>query len=166
MQPLDYAHPRRSGEDRRQFSARTIYTSLFNPRRKAMRRKADKRNPMLDVYGWGHMLAAIALILFSMTDASFTLLLILQGGEELNPVMDYFLQMGTSEFFTAKMLMTFFSIFFFIACWNFLAFSFFRVKNFLFASLLIYTVLISYEITLLREAYPSFPSLTVENPAF
>lgn len=166
MQPLDYAHPRRSGEDRRRFTTRTIYTSLINPRRQSMRRKADKRNPMLDVYGWGHMLAAIALTLFSMTDASFTLLLILQGGEELNPVMDYFLQMGTSEFVAAKMLMTFFSIFFFIACWNFLAFSFFRVKNFLFASLLIYTILISYEISLLRQAYPSFPSLTVESPAF
>lgn len=157
IQPLDYERPRRSNTDRRRFSATTIYTSLLNPRRKNSRRSADQRFPMLDFYNWHHMLAAIALIMFSVTDATFTLLLLLQGGEELNPVMDYFIRMGNFQFFAAKMLITFFSIFFFVACWNYIAFSFFRVRNFLYASLIIYTILVAYEITLLRQAYPNFP---------
>ncbi len=153
--PLDYEIPQRQLDDRRQFSVKTITTSLMNPRRRYCRRQEDKKYPILDVYGWPHMLCAVALMLFSISDAIFTLLLLQQGGKELNPVMDYFLQMGIFEFISAKMLITFLCVFFFVASWNFLIFRYFRVRNFLFASLLIYTVLIIYELTLLAKAYPA-----------
>ncbi|MCB1756249.1 MAG: hypothetical protein KDJ38_12040 [Gammaproteobacteria bacterium] len=155
-QPLDYVSPRRKTLDRRRFSGKTVYYSLVKPRRRHCRRLEDKHYPINDIYGWPEMLSAIALVVMSCTDAVFTLLLILQGGKELNPFMDYFLQIGTFEFVAAKMLITFFSIFFFVASWNFLVFSFFRVRNFLFAALVIYGTLIAYELTLLSKAYPEF----------
>lgn len=155
-QPVDFEVPRRQPNERREFSVRTIYNSLTKPRRRDTRREQDAVNPILDFYGWTEMLSAMALVLFSITDATFTLLLILKGGEELNPVMDYFLQMGVFEFVAIKLLMTSLCAFSFVACWNYLAFSFFRVRYFLFVSIAMYSVLIAYELKLLNVAYPNF----------
>ncbi len=153
-QPLDYVQPRRKVHNRRKFSTKTIFNGFINPRRKSNRRVDDKPYAILDNYGWVEMLCAIALLVFSFTDATFTLLLIDRGGEELNPVMNYFLQRGTSEFIAVKMLIPFLTVFFFIASWNFLFCSLFRTRNIMFFCLLIYTVLIAYELTLLAQAYP------------
>jgi hypothetical protein len=155
-QPLDYASPQRQPLDRRSFSGKTIVVCALKPRRKNSRREDDQKHAMLDVFGWPEMLCAIALITLSCTDATFTLLLLLQGGEELNPFMKYFLGLGNFEFVAVKMLLSMFGIFFFIACWNFLAFSVFRARNLLFAAIAMYVLLIAYELRLLNEAYPSF----------
>ncbi len=155
-QPVDFELPRRQAVERRQFSIKTIYNSLTSPRRRDTRREQDTVYPILDFYGWTEMLSAMALILLSLTDATFTLLLILKGGEELNPVMDYFLQMGVFEFVANKLFMTSLCAFSFVACWNYLVFSFFRVRYLLFVSIAMYVVLIGYELTLLNVAYPEF----------
>ena len=163
-QPRDYAEPRRQGHDRRKFSFRTIYIALTNPRRKRSRREEDARDAILDNYGWTEMLSAVALMLFSCVDASFTLLLLARGGEELNPVMNYFLQIGIAPFIAAKMAITVFGVFFFVAAWNFLAFTFVRVRFFLFISIGMYVALIVWELHLLSQAYPEyFPALPFLN---
>ena len=158
--PRDYAEPRRQSRDRRKFSFRTIYYALTNPRRQRSRRQEDARNAILDNYGWTEMLAAVTLMLFSCVDASFTLMLLAKGGEELNPVMNYFLQLGVAPFIAAKMAITVFGVFFFVAAWNFLAFAFIRVRFFLFISIGMYVALIIWELHLLSQAYPKhFPPL-------
>ncbi|MDO6460777.1 DUF5658 family protein [Granulosicoccaceae sp. 1_MG-2023] len=159
-QPRDYAEPRRKGGDRRKFSFRTIYFALTKPRRLRSRREEDARDAVLDHYGWTEMISAVTLMVFSCIDASFTLMLLARGGEELNPVMNYFLQLGVGPFIAAKMLITVFGVFFFIATWNLLAFSVVRVRAFLFVSIGMYIALIVWELHLLSHAYPAhFPRL-------
>jgi len=153
--PITQENARRATQERRRYTIQTLYRGLVKPRRRHSRRASDT-HPVQDYYGWTHMLSAIALIVFSCTDASFTLLLLLQGGEELNPVMNYFLGFGNFEFFAAKMVITLFGIFCFVACWNLVTFARLRVRNFMFFSLGMYSVLIVYEIYLLRQALPGF----------
>ncbi len=153
-QPLDYVTPKRALTDRREFTAKTIFKGFITPRRKKARRSNDSY-ALIDVYGWPQMLASVILLVLSATDAIFTLIIIGQGGEELNPVMDYFLSLGTSEFMNIKMLIPTICIFFFVSCWNYRFFSLFRMCSFIFFSLAIYAVLVAYELVLLHTIYPN-----------
>lgn len=152
-QPLDYVTSKRTLADRRNFTAKTIFRGFIKPRRKQARRTSDV-HALIDYYGWGPMIASIMLIVLSACDAAFTLIIINNGGEELNPIMDYFLQLGTPIFVYVKMLVPLCCIFFFVACWNYKFFSIFRMRLFLLFSVAMYIVLIAYELVLLNRIFP------------
>ncbi len=152
LQSVDYPTLRRESSDRRDFNATTIFKGLINPRRINTRRSSDIHT-LMDVYGWSQMLSSIILLTLSAADAVFTLIIIQRGGEELNPIMDYFLLLGTSEFIYIKMLIPCLCIFFFVASWNYRFLSIFRMCTFVYMSLSIYVVLVIYELFLINTNF-------------
>ena len=48
----------------------------------------------------------ILILLLTICDATFTLHIIANGGLEVNPIMNYFLEMGVWQFLVAKFLLT------------------------------------------------------------
>jgi hypothetical protein len=60
----------------------------------------------VDRYGYPATFAFFVTLLFSLADAFFTMKLVAAGAEELNPVMNYFLQFGPVPFVVAKYLLT------------------------------------------------------------
>jgi hypothetical protein len=55
---------------------------------------------------WQFIILPLALVLFSIFDAHFTLICIQRGGEELNPLMRLALNQGPGTFIFIKMLLT------------------------------------------------------------
>jgi hypothetical protein len=57
-------------------------------------------------YGPSLLAAALCTIVLSVVDAYFTLDLVGRGAEELNPIMDYYLEKSPLIFFSVKYLLT------------------------------------------------------------
>ena len=101
---------RRSGTDRRKTPL-----SVFNPfcaaRRRELRRQSDRSQlKLLDHYNPKILYLVTLILILSMIDALFTLLLMERGARELNPVMTFFLQYGPLVFMTAKHILTSMSV--------------------------------------------------------
>ncbi len=140
---------RRSGVDRRAFTARTLITCLISPRRSRGRRASDRKYPMLDVFDSSAMLLAVTLMLLSLADAFFTLNILARGGEEVNPVMNYVLQFGTFAFVAVKVVLTAIPAVVLVASGNYKLFGVVRVRSILAAAIGAYAGLVLYEIGLL-----------------
>lgn len=95
------------------------------------------------------MMCVLLLTVFSILDAVFTLTLLSRGGTELNPVMNFFLQMGTAPFMIAKMLLTTAPAIVLIASSNLMLFNTIRARSVLGALIGMYAGLLTYEIGLL-----------------
>jgi hypothetical protein len=80
---------------------------LFNGRRERFRRDEDMGKAFIfDRYNQKLFLAITAILILSILDAVLTLVVIQRGATELNPVMAYFLDHGTSTFIVAKYVLT------------------------------------------------------------
>jgi hypothetical protein len=98
---------RRSGIDRRRDNGSLSGKYLWKGQRGTPRRKADrKKDYRVDRYDSKIVLAVFSILLLSFLDAALTLYLIHRGAAELNPVMNFFLQMGPMPFFVVKYLLT------------------------------------------------------------
>jgi len=95
---------RRSGKDRRQKGFKGIF---YYRRRRFVRRASDRRKiVLLDKYN-GSVLGLMGVVLLlSLIDAWFTLILIDRGAVELNPVMDFYLKLGPAIFVWVKYMLT------------------------------------------------------------
>ncbi len=138
-------------DDRRQQHLRSFFFSLFMRRRKAQRRTDDRHKPhYLDIHEPIYMYVAVAILILSSIDAVFTLTLLTRGAEEANPVMLYFMEINTATFVAVKMALTVASVVLLVAHRNFwLLKKTIRVETLLFASLVMYLLLINYELVLL-----------------
>lgn len=73
--------------------------------------KADGQKVLFfDYYGTVTFITILIILLLSIADACFTLHLLSHGSEELNPIMAYFLRLGTTSFIVSKYLITSVSI--------------------------------------------------------
>ena len=115
----------------------------------AGRRKQDRRYPMLDRFDSGMLALAVILMLLSVTDSVFTLILISRGGTEVNPFMDALLQHSVWAFAAAKMLLTGIPAVILVAAGNLLLFKRWRARSILAALVGMYLGLITYELFLL-----------------
>ena len=80
---------------------------LFKGRREGVRRDEDyTRMFIFDRYNPKLFAAIAAILMLSILDALFTVILIENGSSELNPVMAYFLQHGLLSFIVAKYFLT------------------------------------------------------------
>jgi len=140
---------RRESQGRRVYSVRTLSSCLFRPRRNTARRRSDRPFPTTDVLDHNVTFLALLLVIFSCTDAAFTLTLIERGGSELNPVMNYFLQQGTSVFLVVKLLLTTIPAVILAASANVVLFNRFRARSALAALVGLYAGVILYELGLL-----------------
>jgi hypothetical protein len=109
QEPDDYrgTADRRSGRDRRQSRFPTL-AGLFLQRRRGDRRRRSDRNRIviLDRYINTNLWPVVLVLLLSITDGFLTLFLLTNGAMELNPVMNFFIDIGPFAFMGAKYLFT------------------------------------------------------------
>lgn len=140
---------RRENEERRSYSLRTLSACLVSPRRFNGRRSADRRFPVMDKFESGVGFLAIGLMILSIMDSVFTLTLIANGGTEVNPFMNWLLQINVVAFVGVKMLFTGLAAVLLVAVNNVLVFKKFRARTLLGAAVGLYCGLIVYELGLL-----------------
>ena len=150
-------HP--SGSERRQRTDRrhrawwSVLYGSFNPRRRRpARRTNDPRFHPIDWYS-AHLLAvSIGILLFSAADAFLTGILLVNGADEVNPIMAVLVYRNVAVFAGLKMAMTGAGIvvMVFLARYRFMRLI--RVELVLYAVLLVYAWLIGYEISMLPSA--------------
>jgi hypothetical protein len=136
--------------DRRTNSWRTLMGSLAHRRRAIQRRSDHDAEHYVDVHEPYLFYVAVAALLLCVADAFFTMTLInFYGSYELNPVMDYFIKSDIRFFFIVKFGLTAVGVIFLVVHKNFRLFK--RISGFqiLIGSLVIYSILVSYELFML-----------------
>ncbi len=130
--------------DRRQNKLKTVLWSLF-----MKRRIVPLENHYVDVHESKVVLVIVSVLVLCSADAYMTLLIINQGGSELNPLMDVLMKKDVALFFFTKYFMTSAGVLFFLVHKNFKFFRHFTGYHFLFSCLFIYATLIIYELYLI-----------------
>ena len=98
---------RRQSVDRRGHRRPRLKFFLLGGRRKSARRGGDKKEFIyVDQYHPKLLVAILLFAIFSISDGIFTLHLIEHGAIEKNPLMAWFVSLGTTLYFTAKFLLT------------------------------------------------------------
>jgi hypothetical protein len=98
---------KRGKEDRRSRRRPGVMYFFFGGRRKFTRRGNDKQEYIyVDQYHPWLLVAIMLLVILSISDGLFTLHLIDRGAYELNPIMAWFLDLGTWPFMIVKFLFT------------------------------------------------------------
>jgi hypothetical protein len=151
--PPAWAGERREYADRRRRHWWAIWYGSFHPRRRRpARRLDDSRFHLLDWYS-AHLLAvSVAILLLSATDAFFTGMLLLNGADELNPLMATALYRGVATFTALKMAMTGAGVVLMVFLARYRFMRLIRVELVLYAVLVVYLWLIGYEIWMLKAA--------------
>ncbi len=140
---------RRENEERRTYSLKTLTRAFSSPRRFNGRRSSDRRFPVLDRFESGVGFLAIGLMILSVMDSIFTLTLIANGGTEVNPFMNWLLQINVALFVGVKMFLTAIAAILLVAMGNVLVFRRFRARSILAGAVGLYCGLIVYELGLL-----------------
>ena len=141
---------RNTAEDRRQNHARAALYSTFRRRRATVRREDEvHKQQYLDIHEPWVVLITAGVLLLSIFDSVFTLRLLQMGSEELNPVMDYFIQRDTNLFFAAKFLMTASCVVFLVMHKKFRLFNTISGYHMLIGTFAMYVCLVCYEISML-----------------
>jgi hypothetical protein len=143
---------RREHQDRRRRHWWAVWYGSFYPRRRSpARRLDDSRFHLLDWYSARLLAVSVGILLLSAADAFFTGILLLNGADELNPLMAAVVYRSVAMFTALKMAMTGGGI----VCMVFLARYRFmrviRVEFVMYGVLLVYLWLIGYEIWMLRH---------------
>lgn len=142
---------RRERTDRRRKMWWSILYGSFNPRRRRpARRLDDSRFHPVDWYSADLLAVSVSILLLSAADAFLTGILLLQGADEINPVMAVFVYRSVATFAAFKMAMTGAGIvvMVFLARYHFMRVI--RVQLVLYAVLAVYAWLIGYEIWMLN----------------
>lgn len=140
---------RRENAERRTYGLRTLAHAFVSPRRFNGRRSSDRQFPILDRFESGVGFLAVGLMILSVMDSIFTLTLIAHGGTEVNPFMNWLLQINVALFVGVKMLLTGTSAVLLVAMCNVMLFKRFRARSILAGAVGIYCGLIVYELGLL-----------------
>ena len=94
---------RRCGEDRRGRNRWFMKQWFGKGKRKSSRRATDrKRIVVFDQYPPSLLVGTLLVLILSLLDAMFTLVLLSEGARELNPVMRYYLNQGPTVFILVK----------------------------------------------------------------
>ena len=149
---IDELSESRSNTDRRQKKLRSLYHTLFKRRRSQVRRENERHhNVYVDVHE-PFVFALFSITIFlSATDAMFTLFIVNNGGEEINPFMRFLLETDVAAFFWVKFFLTSFGMLFLVSHKHFLFYRFIRGYHILYAVFATYFVLINYELFLISE---------------
>lgn len=94
---------RRSGTDRRSRPTRMLSRhTFFGGQRVAGRRAGERSNCFVDYYGQRIFVFAAMILLLNVLDAFFTLFFLGVGGEEVNPVAQFMLDLSPMVFLIVK----------------------------------------------------------------
>ena len=148
---LHMINERRDRTDRRRRVWWSVLYGNFNPRRRAPPRRVD--DPRFHSLDWhsSHLLAvAICILLLSVVDALMTLVLLQDGAAEVNPIMALLVYRSVAGFAALKMGLTSVSIVFMVFLARYRFMRLLRVEWVLYAVLIAYASLISYEFWMLQ----------------
>lgn len=141
---------RRGGADRRTRKITSLLHSFYRGRRQSPQRQNEKNKPFYtDVYGPDLLLLMLLILSLCVADAGLTILILQNGGVELNPLMVWLLESSSQTFFTTKYLLTALCLMVVLLHINFKLFNRLSMQYILLAVLGGYTVLIGYELRLL-----------------
>jgi len=136
--------------DRRQAAFKSACYSLFRRRRAEVRRVDEHTKAQyFDIHESWVKLTMIAVLSMSCMDSIFTLRLLQLGSSELNPLMDYFIKLDSGLFFAVKLFLTAFCVVFLVMHKKFTLFRVVTGYHMLIGTLVMYVVLISYELSML-----------------
>jgi hypothetical protein len=139
---------RRARFDRRTLSWRTFVRGSMTPRRRGYRR-TEEHDSLVDWHEPHLLFMAIVILLLSMTDAFLTLTLLINGAEELNPVMRFLIERTPRLFAISKIALTGGGLVVLVALARARLFRIIRVSILMHWCLLGYVALILYEAWLL-----------------
>jgi hypothetical protein len=140
---------RREKHDRRRHSWRTVtYCGLYGRGRRRQPRRSG-HNYYLDWYDPKLVFTGIAVLLMSCLDALFTLTLLSKGAHEANYFMARLLETSDGLFVAVKLAVTAFGIVFLLMHAHFQVLRITSGKRLLQLTVLVYGLLISYELILL-----------------
>ena len=143
---------KRVRQERRQANLRSGLYALFMNRRRGDRRSDhSNENVYVDVYGPKILLGAIAVMIFCVLDAFFTLMLIERGASEINPFMAWMLEINEMWFYISKYLITATCVIWVVMHKQFDFFGF-KGRHILAGALAAYMVLITYQVSMLIES--------------
>lgn len=140
---------RRSGADRR--SSHVLFADwrwAVSGRRRAGRRRDETADTGVDIYEPRLGLVALAIFLLSCLDAAFTLTLIWGNlGVEINPFMRALIEHDAQLFVNLKIVFTGAGILFLVALADARFMRRVRVRTLMYGVLLVYSMIVAYEIT-------------------
>jgi len=123
------------------------------PRRRAGRRATDHR-AVVDWHSPRLLIPAFAILGLCVLDAVLTVMLMKHGAVELNPVMAWFLPQNLMGFALSKLALTGGGLCVLVACSRMRLFRKIPGEVVIYAVLVVYVWLISYELRLLELAAP------------
>lgn len=136
---------------RRQQTLRGLLCSMYRNRRTYDRRSDIQwRGHYVDSHGLWLLVIALGVMLLSIVDAYFTLLLLQSGAEEVNPFLNWLLNIDHQLFFVVKLAITGVCVVWLVMHQRFRVFGVLRVYHMLAASLLLYLKLIYHQLDLLH----------------
>ncbi|GBD94572.1 hypothetical protein BMS3Abin05_02183 [bacterium BMS3Abin05] len=145
-----YTQPKRILPDRRKKATNPFHLRFWCGRRVVNRRQSDgQTNYYVDRYSLRSSLIVIWIVLLSVADSFFTLVLLQHGAVEINPIMRLTLKFGTYPFFFIKYFLTIFSVILLLIHKNFYFLNGkISLKNVIIGMAGAYTILVIYEILL------------------
>lgn len=145
---------RRSGPDRRQNQLRAFFYSFFMERRHGPRRDSDDAHDYyVDVHEPHFFYVVLSTLGLCLADIFFTIHIINNGGEEINPFMAWLMENGSTQLFIGvKFFVTAAALVFLLAHKHF-RFLLFKSAQLLYVILSGYLMLIVYELVLLNRIY-------------
>lgn len=143
---------RRSGRDRRRASLRAYWHGARFPRRRAGRRADDY--PIIDWYPPRVFALALAILVLSVSDGVLTVFLLARGATEINPFMALFVPHSLGWFAAVKLLLTGIGAMVLVACSRMKLFRRIPGEALLGVILLMYVLLVCYELELVRRVTP------------
>jgi len=146
-----YSRRKHRRTDRRSHHVKSLFYSLFKRRRVSLRRDDDMQKGLyVDLHEPGLVICGVAILIMSCMDAYFTLLLLPYGAYEVNPLMKLLIDIDFTLFIKTKIAITAFCVVFLIAHKNFwLLKNTIRVHSVMLMTLVMYFVLINYQIGML-----------------
>jgi hypothetical protein len=151
--PSNLPVEQRAHADRRHRVWWSVWYGSFNPRRRRPpRRVEDSRYHSLDWYA-AHLLAvSVGILVLSAVDAFLTLVLLVNGAAEVNPVMAALIYKSAAAFTALKMGLTSMGIVLMVFLARYRFMRMIRVDVGLYGVLLIYVWLVLYEIWMLKNS--------------
>jgi hypothetical protein len=151
--PPSWSEERRHRADRRDRGWMAVWYGSFNPRRRnPPRRLDDSRHHLLDWYSADLLAVAIGILLLSAADAFLTGVLLVNGADEVNPLMAALVYRSVAAFTALKMAMTGAGVVLLVFLSRYRFMRLFRVEWILLAVLGVYLWLIGYEIWMLKNS--------------
>jgi hypothetical protein len=118
-----------------------------------MRRTDETAPPVVDWHEAHLFAAALGIMLLCLADAVLSIMFIMGGARELNPLMDKLIAMDGALFAVAKVALTGFGIGVLVLLARLRLFGRIRVVQALYAVLVIYVLLVAYELLILSSYF-------------